>query len=231
MRRLLIALALLAVIFFFGDTALRSVAEHRAADELKDGLSLSATPTVGIGGWPFTIHLAAQSFPSVHVSGRDVQIEGLAVTKFDLELRDVDFSVSKLLAGRRKSIEIQSGDGTITLSSEVVSERLGAEDIPFEFSIDGDEATLSSPELGAAVSVDVTLSGHALTMDPPGFDPISIDLPQLADQLEYRSVAISGDAIRAKFHLTTGRIDLSRKAPPVRFLRYAESVRRAEQSL
>jgi hypothetical protein len=47
-------------------------------------------------------------------------------------------------------------------------------------------------------------------MDPPGFDPISIDLPEVADQVEYRSVAISGDAIRAKFHLTAGRIELSR---------------------
>jgi hypothetical protein len=210
MRRFLIALALLSVIVFFGDTAFRSVAEHRAADELRDGLSLSEKPSVGIGGWPFSVHLVAQSFPTVEISGRDVRIEGLAVTTFDLLLRDVDFSLSKLLSGKRKSIEIQSGDGSITLSSEVISERLGAEDIPFEFSIDGDEATLSSPELGADVSVDVTLSGHSLTMDPPGFDSISIELPQVADQVEYRSVAISGDAIRAKFHLTAGRIDLSR---------------------
>jgi LmeA-like phospholipid-binding len=209
MRRLLIALALLAVIFFFGDTALRSVAEHRAAHELRDGLTLSSTPSVGIGGWPFTVHLAAQSFPTVHVSGRDVRIEGLAVTRFDLELRDVDFSISKLLSGGRKSVDIQSGDGTISLSSELVSERLGAENIPLEFSIDGDEATVSSPELGASVSVDVTVSGHTLTIDPPGLDPVSIDLPRVADQVEYRSVSVSGDAIRAKFHLTAGRIALS----------------------
>ena len=210
MRRFLIAIVVLGVVFFFGDTALRSVAEHRAADELRDGLSLSDTPSVGIAGWPFTVHLIAQSFPSVHVAGRDVSVEGLTVTKFDLELRDVDFSVSKLLSAGKRSIEIQSGDGSISLSSEVISERLGAEDIPFEFSIDGDEATLSSPELGADVSVDVSLSGHSLTMDPPGFDPISIDLPQIDDQVEYRSVSVSGDAIRARFHLAAGRIDLSR---------------------
>ena len=210
MRRFLIAIALLGVIFFFGDAALRSVAEHRAAHELRDGLSLSDTPSVGIAGWPFTVHLAAQSFPSVHVSGRDVAVEGLAVTKFDLVLRDVDFSVSKLLSGGKKSIEIQSGDGSITLSSEEISKRLGAEDIPFDFSIDGDKATLSSPDLGADVSVDISLSGHSLTMDPPGLDPISIDLPQIDDQVEYRSVAVSGDAVRARFHLTAGRIELSR---------------------
>ena len=209
MRRFLIVLAVLAVIAFFADTALRSVAEHRAADELQAGLSLSEEPSVGIGGWPFLVHLAAQSFPTVEISGRDVQIEGLAVTSFDLVLHDVEFSVSKLLSGGRKTVDVQSGAGTITLSSEVISKRLGAEDLPFEFSIDGNEATLSAPELGGTVSVDVALADHAITIDPPGFDSISIDLPQVADQVQYRELSISGDAIQARFHLSPGPIELS----------------------
>lgn len=209
MRRFLIVLAVLAVIAFFGDTALRSVAEHRAADELQAGLSLSEEPSVGIGGWPFLVHLAAQSFPTVEISGRDVQIEGVAVTSFDLVLHDVEFSVSKLLSGGRKTVHVESGAGTITLSSDVISRRLGAEDLPFEFSIDGDEATLSAPELGGTVSVDVALVDHAITIDPPGFDSISIDLPQVADQVDYRALSISGDAIQARFHLSPGLIELS----------------------
>lgn len=209
MRRLLIGLVVVAVLLAFGDTVFRNYVEGRAAAELKSGLSLSDEPDVEIGGWPFSIHLVAQSFPWVEISGRDVEIEGVAVTRFTLKLDDVEFSLARL-AGPRRSIDVQSGSGTISLTSELVSERLGAEGLPFQFSIDGDQATLSAPELGGSVSVEVTLDDHSLSFDPPGFDPVSIDLPVVADLVEYRSVSISGDAVRARFHLSAGRIDLSR---------------------
>jgi hypothetical protein len=209
MRRFLIPIAILAVIVILADTGLRAFAEHQAASELREGLSLSATPSVGIGGWPFTVHLVTGSFPTVEVSGKDVTIEGLAVSDFDLALHDVDFSVGKLLSGKKRSIKVKSGSGSLSLSSDLVSERLGDQGLLFEFSIDGDQAILTSPEFGS-VTVDVALEGRSLTMEPPGTGPVSIELPRIADQIEYESVEISDDAVRATFRLGAGRIDLSR---------------------
>lgn len=209
MRKLLVFLVVLAALAVAGDSLLRGFAERRTAAELQGALSLSETPSVEIGGWPFALRLLAQSFPAVDVSGRDVAIEGLTVAAFDLRLRDVEFSGRDLLAGKARSIRIRSGRGSLRLTSEVISERLRAEDLPFELSIDGDETTVSSPELGASVSADVTLAGTTLQIAPPGLDTISIDLPQVADEVEYRSVRVSGDAIVARFGLTGGTIDLT----------------------
>ena len=210
MRKFLIFLVVLLALGILGDSLLRGFAERKTADQLRTALSLSDTPSVGIGGWPFVLRVVAQSFPSVDVTGRDVTIEGLTVATFDLRLRDVEFSGRDLLAGDARSIKISSGRGNIRLTSEVISERLGAENLPFEFSIDGDQATVSSPELGTSVSAEIALAGRSLTIDPPGFETISIDLPQVADEVEYRSVRISGDAIVATFGLRAGTIDLTR---------------------
>jgi len=209
MRKLLIFLLVLGALAVGGDSLLRGFAERKTADALRTELSLSDTPSVGIGGWPFALRVLAQSFPAVDVIGRDVIIEGLTVATFELRLRDVEFSGRDLLAGEARSISIGAGRGSLRLTSEAISKRLGAENLPFEFSIDGDQATVSSPELGASVSADVTLSGRALTIHPPGFAAVSIDLPQVADEVEYRSVRISGDAIVATFGLRPGTIDLT----------------------
>lgn len=209
MRKLLVVFVVLAIVVVFGDSVLRGFAERRVAAKLKSTLDLSETPEVEIGGWPFGVRVLAQSFPSVEISGRDVAIEGLTVTSFNLRLRDVEYSASELLAGDAQSIDIASGRGSIRLTSEVISERLGAQNLPFEFSIDGNQATVSSPELGAEVSAEIALADHSLTIDPPGFDTISIPLPQVADEVEYRSVRISGQAVVATFGLRGGRIDLT----------------------
>jgi hypothetical protein len=209
MRKLLVFVLILVALGVAGDSLLRGFAERRTAAELRTALSLSETPSVGIGGWPFFVRVLAQSFPAVDVSGRDVDIEGLTVATFDLRLRDVEFSGRDLLAGEARSIRIRSGRGSIRLTSEAISERLGAQDIPFEFSIDGDEATVSSPDLGASVSAEIALAGRSLTIHPPGFDTISIELPQVADEVEYRSVRISGGAVVATFGLRAGTIDLT----------------------
>jgi LmeA-like phospholipid-binding len=209
MRKLLVVLVVLAALVFLGDSLLRGYAERRVAAELRSSLSLSETPSVDIAGWPFGLRVLAQSFPSVDISGKDVSIEGVAVTSFDLRLREVEFSASQLLSGDARSIDIASGGGSIRLTSELISERLGAQDLPFTFAIDGNQATISSPELGAEVSADVALSGNSLTIDPPGIDTISIELPRVAEQVTYRGVRVSGDAVVATFGLRGGRIDLT----------------------
>src|SRR4051794_30160482 len=106
MRRLLVVLAVVVLAALFADTVFKNYVEGRAASELRAGLSLSDTPSVEIGGWPFSVHLLAQSFPVVDISGSDVEIDGIAVTRFQLELRDVDFSLSKLLGRNKRSIEV-----------------------------------------------------------------------------------------------------------------------------
>jgi hypothetical protein len=145
----------------------------------------------------------------VEISGKDVTVEELTVATFDLRLRDVEFSGRDLLGSNARSITIESGRGSIRLTSELISERLGAQDLPLEFSIDGNQATVSSPELGTSVSADIALSGRSLTISAPGIDTFSIDLPQVADEVEYRSVRISGDAVVATFGLRAGTIDLT----------------------
>jgi hypothetical protein len=210
MRKVLIFLVVIVLLSVAGDSLLRGLAERKTAAELRRALSLSETPSVAIGGWPFAMRVLTQSFPSVEVSGRDVAIEGLTVATFDLRLRDVEFSARDLLAGEARSIRIRSGRGTIRLNSETISERLAAENVPFEISIEGGRAIVSSPELGASVGADVALAGRSLTIDPPGLETISIDLPQVADEIEYRSVRISGDAVVAAFGLRRGTIDLNR---------------------
>jgi hypothetical protein len=209
MRKLLVFLLIVVALAVAGDSLLRGFAERKTAAELRSALSLSETPSVDFGGWPFALRVLAQSVPTVDISGRDVAIEGLTVATFDLRLRDVEFSAGDLLAGKARSIRIRAGRGSLRLTSEIISERLRAEDLPFEFSIDGERATVSSPELGASVSADVALAGNSLQIDPPGLDPISIDLPQVADEVEYRSVRISGNAVVATFALRSGTIDLT----------------------
>jgi hypothetical protein len=209
MRKLLIVLAVLLALGVAGDSLLRGYAERRVAAKLQSTLSLSDRPSVVIGGWPFVARVLARSFPSVEISGRDVAVEGLTVTRFELRLRDVAFSPSEIVSGDARTIDVASGRGSIRLTSEVISERIGAQDLPFQFAIDGDRATVSSPELGAEVSADITLADRSLLIEPSGLDTITIPLPRVADEVEYRSVQISGDAVVARFGVRGGPIDLT----------------------
>lgn len=208
-RRLVIVLAVVVVGLLFADTVFKNYAEGRTATALRDGLQLSDTPDVEFGGWPFTLHVVTQSFSSVAVSGEDLRVRGVPVARFELDLHDVDFSISKILSPKHRSITVGSGTGSVALTTSAISGQLSSAGVPFELSIDGDEAKLTSPRLGGTVSAAVSLDENALVFDPPGFDSVSIDLPEVSDRVEYRSVGIAGDEVRARFRVRAGRIDLS----------------------
>lgn len=94
MKKLLIALAVLAVLAVAADRVAEHVAGDKVATMVQDRESLAATPTVGFAGFPFLTQVLANDFQAVRVAlssvdaragdTASIRVDDIAATFFDV---------------------------------------------------------------------------------------------------------------------------------------------------
>lgn len=199
-----VTILLLAAI---GDAWLRSFAEERASDRLAEVLDLEGEPRVSLNGWPFMYRLLVGSFPSASVEADGVTALEARLRELSIEMENVDFDASKLLAGDADAVTAASGEGTAVLTSASLADLAGAR-ADVTISIRGDRLRIGSPRLPRRVTGDVRLrAGRELVIEAPRLgDDIVIRLPEIVEGLSYDSVDLRQDRLLLRFSLRDARL-------------------------
>ncbi|MFN2388202.1 MAG: DUF2993 domain-containing protein [Actinomycetota bacterium] len=209
MRTLLKLVAVLLVLGVGADIAARSYAQGRIASMLATSLELDADPEVEIGGWPFLTHALGGSLPTLEAGIGRLRVRGITLDDARIELRDVTFSPSRVLAGDTGSVRAANGTGRVVLDEQGLRELLAREGAPFTIAIERGRLTARSDELGRSMTADASIRGSALViaLDEPLSD-VTIDLPQVAGGITYRAVRVRDATLELELRLDRKALDL-----------------------
>ncbi|GFH33898.1 DUF2993 domain-containing protein [Streptomyces pacificus] len=171
--------ALLLVGLPVADRVCAALAEQRIAERIAARQhTLSGTPQVTIGGFPFLLNAARGAFPTVEVQADATTEEGRSV-RATVELRDV--------AERDGGYEAASADAVFTAPFDSLGEGLGP------------DATLSADGAGR-LRVEAEILGLPLTVvAEPRLTGRTISLVPVAASFAGRPVDPSGPRISAAF--------------------------------
>ncbi|MGW1817122.1 LmeA family phospholipid-binding protein [Streptomyces sp. NPDC002125] len=104
-------------------------AEDKAADTLKDQLSLTAAPEVEIGGFPFLTQLADKKLDSVKVTVPDLAADRVSLAKVSATAHDIRLETDGLTSIHGAGIPRLDGD--VLLSFGDLNRELGASQVTF----------------------------------------------------------------------------------------------------
>ena len=203
MRKLLVALAVIAAVVVGADFGLRLLANYWVGRELQSSLTLSQRPSVSIGGFPFLPELISGDVASVTVHAKGSITEGkLPVHEVTLTLQNVSFSPSQLVAGGGATIRAGSGDGTAQFTQGDLNAALGAS-VPVTITFRGGRVVVRVGKGGQEFAATPSVSGGQLVLTPTkGSIPrLSIELPKIVEGITYRKVRIEGGTATLSFTL------------------------------
>jgi hypothetical protein len=104
-------------------------AEHKAADQLKDRMDLSAAPEIEIGGFPFLTQLADGRLDAVKVTVPDVEADRVTLARVSATAKNVLLDGDGPTAVRGARIPRLYGD--VLLSFDDLNRELGASQMTF----------------------------------------------------------------------------------------------------
>lgn len=168
MRKLLIAVLVLAGLLVVADRVAVVVADRQIASRVQSAYNLPSKPSVGVTGFPFLTQVVSGDYHQINVSIRSLSTDGVQVDGLTAQLSGVRAPLHDLLGHGSASITAAqvTGSGTVPFSSVRSHLPHGV-----ELSQDGDALRLtgSVSYLGVTVpvSADATLapdgSGIAVT--------------------------------------------------------------------
>lgn len=218
MRKLLVALAVLVVLFVLFVAADRisvAIAENKISDRIAAAYALPSKPQVSIGGFPFLTQVVAGEYGQVDVTASRVQAGGATLRNLRVRFTGVHASLSQVLGHGPTSITASRATGSAVLGFGQVDQRL-----PHGLTVhpDGKDLRVSGTvryagtqiPLSAVVSLGVTGSGievRPVSVTVPGGAglPVSayssrlgvvIPLSSLPLHLRVTSVRVTGGGLR-----------------------------------
>lgn len=112
MRRLLVVLAVLGAILVGADRIAEFAAARAVAHQLRSSEHLARDPQVHFAGFPFLTQALRGRFSEVDLTATDVQTPAVPVARVSVRLLGVHASVARALAGRLRSVPVDSVSGT-----------------------------------------------------------------------------------------------------------------------
>jgi hypothetical protein len=133
MRRLVIALLVLAGMLVAADFGAAALAESAVSRQMRAQLDLADDPSVRINGFPFLTQAVAGRYSSVNVDASRIEVGQLQELSVTAQLRDVDAPLSMLLGSGEKTLRVREVEGTVRVPATDV-ERLvpGVADLRIE---------------------------------------------------------------------------------------------------
>jgi hypothetical protein len=219
-KALIVTLVTLVVIVVGGDLLIGSIAEARLAEAAQQRLGLTERPTVDLQGFPFFYYALRRRFPGASLEVRDVRVQGLAVNRFTLELRDVRFDSTAAIAGGRGTLRAREGSGTVAVTEHALGTYLERQDVPFRVELLGSSrarvsgtATVLGVEVSASAEGRLRVAGGSLEFRPERIDvgdgievPASllafrVDLPEVLPGLAYDGITVEDGRAVLSFRL------------------------------
>lgn len=170
MRKLLIALLVLAVLFVAGDRIAAAVAENEVAGRVAAAYDLPARPHVTVQGFPFLTQALLGNYSEIDVSAASVRSDGVVLTDLHARFTGVHASLSQMLGHGAASVTAGRAAGSAIVGFADLSRRLpsGLKLVP-----DGKDLTVSgtysyqgvSVPLSATVALSAAQSGIRVTAE------------------------------------------------------------------
>ncbi|HEV2374282.1 MAG TPA: DUF2993 domain-containing protein [Streptosporangiaceae bacterium] len=123
-RNLLIALAVLVVLFVAVDRTSVAVAENQISNRVATAYNLPSKPAVGIAGFPFLTQVVAGDYQEIDISTPQVQANGVTLHNLAAHFMGVHASLSQLLGQGQASVMADQATGSATVPFAAISQRL-----------------------------------------------------------------------------------------------------------
>ncbi len=177
MRKLLIGVAVLAVLLVAADRISVAVAENQISDRLTSAYGLPDKPGVSITGFPFLTQVAVGDYRQIDVSASQVPAGGATLHNLNVRLSGVHATVSQVLGSGSSMVTADRAAGSAMVGFGTVDRRLPG---GFRLHRDGKNLSVSGKLAfhGAHVPVSATV---ALGVSDSGIrvTPVRVDVPGL----------------------------------------------------
>jgi LmeA-like phospholipid-binding len=124
MRKLLIALGVLVVLFIAVDRIALVIAEDEVASQIATAYSMPVDPGVSITGFPFLTQVVSGDYQQIGVTADQIQADGVTLHDLNVHLTGVHATISQLLGGGASTITADRATGTALVDFATVEQRL-----------------------------------------------------------------------------------------------------------
>jgi hypothetical protein len=124
MRKLLIGVAVLAVLLVAADRISVAVAENQISDRLTSAYGLPDKPGVSITGFPFLTQVAAGDYQQIDVSASQVPADGATLHDLKVRLSGVHATVGQVLGKGSSMVTADHAAGSAMVGFGTVDRRL-----------------------------------------------------------------------------------------------------------
>ena len=205
MKKVLVLVVVLGVLLVAGDAWARGKVEGRLASELQGSFTGAGDVEVSLGGFPFVVRALSGSIPAATVRTDRLTREGLRFTDVTMTLRNIRFSLSKVLAGDLDAIKVGSGEGRVAIDTDGLTraiERTGAE---VDVMIVDDEIRLTAAGRSGVAEVSLTRNRLMLSSEDLG-QGLIVPLPRVVAGIQYESVEVADSRLELAFSLDDVRL-------------------------
>jgi hypothetical protein len=157
MRKLLIALVVLVLLFVLVDRIGVAVAENQISSRLATAYGLPENPGVSITGFPFLTQVVSGNYQQIDVTASQVQANGVTLHDLNVHLTGVHATVSQILGSGSSTVTADRAAGTALVDFATVTQRLPQET---QVSLGGQNLNLSGLQLSPD-GKNLKLSGTA----------------------------------------------------------------------
>jgi hypothetical protein len=228
MRKLLILVGVLVVLFVAADRIAVAIAENQISDRIAAAYQLPFKPAVSIGGFPFLTQVMTGDYSEVSVSAARVPADGATLRDLRVRFTGVHASLGELLGQRAATVTADQATGSAILGWRQLDRRLppglharpaGTNDVSVRGAVRGHggqipvSGTVSLGVTGSGIRVSpLDLSGTGGTGRADGAYAARLNLvvPLRTLPLHLRL---------ASLHVTHGGIRIGAVARNVRFIR------------
>lgn len=209
------ALLAAAAVFFLADAAAASHTEHVVSREVKDNSRLPTSPSVYVGGMPYTAAALTGNIPLLEVHALDIEVPDLGLINASTTLRDITVKPSQIFSGDLQGSFVSTFSRSIQLDGVALGRLMGFDDL-----------SLSNPEdisPGGGVSAEAELSGTPPGQEEPATARATLRLVKdefylTPVEVKDKPAGLSDEEVKDAFsyHLNTARLPLPAAATVVR---------------
>jgi hypothetical protein len=128
-RKLIIAVLVIAALAVAADFGSAAFAEHTVATQMRRQLALRSDPSVRINGFPFLTQALAGHYSAVDVQATGVSADPLHDLDVEATLHDVDAPLAEVTSGDVHSVRAARVDGRVRIKDTDLGRAIGIEDL------------------------------------------------------------------------------------------------------
>ncbi|MER7015055.1 LmeA family phospholipid-binding protein [Saccharopolyspora sp. NPDC000359] len=129
MKKLVIALVIIAGLLVGADFGGAAIAEYQVSKKVAEQLQLPENPEVRINGFPFLTQVVAGNYRDVQMAANAVQVGPFNEVGIEADLHGAKVSTSELIAGTADHFTVDELVGRVKLKASDVARLIGIQDL------------------------------------------------------------------------------------------------------